>query len=152
MTTSTREIDEALLKAAQQAEKLTIRMLSYLGEATVAYARGRSAAESWIDRTGNLRSSVGYVIVVDGKVEQLTGFKEILGGSEGVKTGKDLALELANQYTKAYALIVVAGMRYAELVEAIESKDVLAGPELFARRKLPEMEVKLNSQIARIIA
>jgi hypothetical protein len=151
MTTPIREIDEALLKAAQQAEEAVIRMLSYLGEMTVAYARGRSAPESWIDRSGNLRSSVGYVIVADGEVKQIAGFKQVLEGSEGVNTGKNLALELANRYTKAYALIVVAGMRYAELVEAIESKDVLAGPELFAREKLPEMVLKLNTQIARIV-
>jgi hypothetical protein len=72
------------------------------------------------------------------------------GGGKGQKQNEVLTDDEINAL--ANALIVVAGMRYAELVEAIESKDVLAGPELFARRKLPEMEVKLNTQIARIIA
>jgi hypothetical protein len=39
-------------------------------------------------------------------------------------------------------------MNYAELVEAMESKNVLASAELFARKKLPEMMSKLKSQLA----
>ncbi len=151
MKTPISEIDDMLQKMQQRADELTILMLSRLGEQTVAYARGRAASESWIDHTGNLRSSIGYVIVVDGKVKHLDGFKEVLGGTEGVKTGKDLAVEVGKQYSKGYALIVVAGMRYAEFVEAIDSKDVLAGPELFARSKFPEMQRKLNTQIAKMI-
>ena len=46
--------------------------------------------------------------------------------------------ELANQYANTYALVVVAAMNYAEYVEAMENKDVLASAELFARDKVNE--------------
>ncbi len=41
--------------------------------------------------------------------------------------------ELAKQYSDTYALVVVAAMNYADYVEALENKDVLASTELWAR-------------------
>lgn len=41
--------------------------------------------------------------------------------------------DLAKEYSRVYALVVVAAMNYADFVEAIESKDVLASTELWAR-------------------
>ena len=40
--------------------------------------------------------------------------------------------ELASEYSKVFALVVVA-MNYADFVEAKENKDVLASTELWAR-------------------
>ena len=41
--------------------------------------------------------------------------------------------ELASEYSKVFALVVVAAMNYADFVEAKENKDVLASTELWAR-------------------
>lgn len=76
-------------------------------------------------------------------------FEEVNQGSEGVKTGKDLAKELAKRYSNNYVLIVVAGMNYAEFVEAMDNKDVLASTELWAREQVPLMLEKLKRQIAK---
>ena len=40
---------------------------------------------------------------------------------------------LAKDYANVYALVVVAAMNYASHVEALESKDVLASTELWAK-------------------
>ena len=112
--------------------------LSYLGEQSVARIRNRSADESWIDRTGNLRSSIGYAVSDHGKSVIESAFGQVLQGTKGPQEGKKLLEELTKLYTDTYALIVVAGMNYAERVEAIESKDVLASTELWAKKKIDD--------------
>lgn len=142
------EINAAIQAEAKRAEMLTIRALAYLGEKCVIEAKDRPQEASWFDQSGNLRSSVGYVIVANGKIIQYSSFNQVKQGSEGVKEGKELAEELAKKYSKGYALIVVAGMNYAELVEAMDNKVVLASAELFARQELPKMMEKLRMQIS----
>lgn len=149
MTTSISEVQDAIQIAAERVEMLTIRALAYLGERCVIEARDRSPEESWFDQTGNLRSSVGYVIAHNGKIVQYSGFQQVKNGSEGSKTGKEFATELIKKYSIGYALIVVAGMNYAEYVEAMDNKVVLASAELFAHKELPSMMQKLKTQIAK---
>lgn len=118
-------------KVAQIISEETIRVLSYLGEKCVTRIRDRSATESWIDRTGNLRSSIGYAVSDKGRIAIESQFQRVLSGSEGSAEGKKLVEKLVSQYARTYALIVVAGMSYADRVEAIDTKDVLASTELW---------------------
>lgn len=148
MITPMSEINAAIKAEVERANMLTIRALSYLGEMCVIEAKDRPQESSWFDQSGNLRSSIGYIIVHNGKIIKYSGFNQVKQGSDGIKEGKGLATELAKQYTSGYALIVVAGMNYAELVEAMDSKVVLASAELFARNELPNMMAKLKTQIA----
>ena len=113
------------------------RALQYLGEQCVIKIRDRSGEESWFDQTGNLRSSVGYALYERGRKEFESAFKIIKNGAEGSEEGRKMVDELAS-YANTYALVVVAGMNYAEYVEAMENKDVLASAELFARDKVNE--------------
>ena len=148
LVTSESAIHDAILKEIERVNILTIRALSRLGEECVTEARDRSPEESWIDRTGNLRSSIGYVIASGGKIIRYSDFSVVKNGTDGPKTGKALAEEIARKYRSEYALVVVAGMNYAEYVEAMDNKVVLASAELFARQQLPNMMQKLKSQIA----
>lgn len=136
-------------KCKEIIESNTIRTLCELGEECVKRVRDRAGDESWYDQTGNLRSSVGYVIAHNKNIIQYSTFNQVKQGSEGVKTGKDLAKELAKRYSNNYVLIVVAGMNYAEFVEAMDNKDVLASTELWAREQVPLMLEKLKRQIAK---
>ncbi|WP_333689591.1 hypothetical protein [Barnesiella intestinihominis] len=149
MTTKLSEVHDMLMREAERVERLTIRALSKLGEQCVTKIRDRAGDKSWYDQTGNLRSSVGYVIAHNKNIIQYSTFNQVKQGSEGVKTGKDLAKELAKRYSNNYVLIVVAGMNYAEFVEAMDNKDVLASTELWAREKVPLMLEKLKRQIAK---
>lgn len=149
MKTKMKEVNSYLMAGASRIQALTIRALARLGEETVRLARNRSKEESWIDQTGNLRSSIGYVITHNGTVVIYSDFKQVKQGSEGTKTGKDFALEIARRFANEYVLVVVAGMNYAEYVEARDNKDVLSTPELFAKKRLPEMLEKLKNQIAK---
>lgn len=109
------------------------RALKYLGEKSVKMVRDREEIDSWYDHTGNLRSSVGYSIYEYGKSVIESTFSPIKGGTEGQSEGKRMVEELASQYSDTYALVVVAAMNYAEYVERIDSKDVLASTELWAK-------------------
>ena len=149
MTTKLSEVHDMLMREAERVERLTIRALSKLGEQCVTKIRDRAGVKSWYDQTGNLRSSVGYVIAHNKNIIQYSTFNQVKQGSEGVKTGKDLAKELAKRYSNNYVLIVVAGMNYAEFVEAMDNKDVLASTELWAREQVPLMLEKLKRQIAK---
>ena len=149
MTTKLSEVHDMLMREAERVDRLTIRALSKLGEQCVTKIRDRAGDKSWYDQTGNLRSSVGYVIAHNKNIIQYSTFNQVNQGSEGVKTGKDLAEELAKRYSNNYVLIVVAGMNYAEFVEAMDNKDVLASTELWAREQVPLMLEKLKRQIAK---
>ncbi len=112
------------------------KVLAYLGEQAVAKVRDRVPEESWIDQTGNLRSSIGYAVYSHGKKLIESAFAPVKDGIEGQSEGRKMVEELANKYSQTYALVVVAGMNYAEFVEAIESKDVLASTEIWAKQKV----------------
>lgn len=149
MTTKLDEIHKVLMKEANRVERLTIRALSYLGEQCVSRVRDREGNKSWYDQSGNLRSSVGYVIAYNGNIIQYSDFNQIKQGSEGVSVGKNLAKELVKRYPNDYVLVIVAGMNYAEHVEAMDNKDVLASTELWAIDQVPKMLEKLKRQIAK---
>ena len=149
MTTKLSEVHDMLMREAERVESLTIRALSKLGEQCVTKIRDRAGDKSWYDQTGNLRSSVGYVIAHNKNIIQYSAFNQVKQGSEGVKTGKDLAEKLAKRYSNNYVLIVVAGMNYAEFVEAMDNKDVLSSTELWVKEQVPLMLEKLKRQIAK---
>ena len=149
MATKLDEIHNTLMKESQRVERLTIRALSYLGEQCVTRVRDREGDKSWYDRSGNLRSSVGYVISHNGNIVQYSDFNQVKQGSEGVNVGKDLAEEIVKRYSNDYVLVIVAGMNYAEYVEAMDNKDVLASTELWSIDQVPKMLEKLKRQIAK---
>ena len=124
-----------------------IRALSYLGESCVRAIRDRSADDSWYDRTGNLRSSIGYAVIEDGRKIIESAFPEVKAtAKEGAAAGKKMIDELAKEYARTYALVVVAGMEYAEYVEAMKNKDVLASTEVWAKSKIKDYLIKARER------
>ncbi|MBS4056506.1 MAG: hypothetical protein KGZ82_04225 [Bacteroidales bacterium] len=123
--------------------------LTKIGEELVNYARSVPPETGFSDHTGNLRSSIGYVIVEDGSVVR-EDFVTVVGSEpkhvEGKTVGKNYALELSKHHTKGYALIFVAGMDYAFAVES-RGRDVLTSTEYQAQIKLPQELQKLKEQI-----
>lgn len=107
--------------------------LSYVGLECVKKIRDRSAEDSWKDQTGNLRSSIGFAILDYGRKVIESAFEIVKNGSEGPQESRKYINELAALYASTYALVVVAGMSYADYVEAIDGKDVLASTELWAK-------------------
>ena len=98
-----------------RAEERMLKLLQGAGEKFVEVAR-KSA--SFDDHSGNLRSSIGYVIAKDGEV--LTeNFQESDKGTDkitGKYKGHRLAKEVSLSHTGGYVLVGVAGMEYAAAV------------------------------------
>ena len=100
-----------------KAEDKTLVLLQAGGEKFIEVAR-RSG--SYKDQTGNLRSSIGYIIAKDGEVVK-ENFKESDKGTDkttGKYKGRRLAEEVSLSHTGGYILVGVAGMEYAAAVEA----------------------------------
>jgi len=137
--TEVSSIDAFFKKAHQILFDNIFTAFAKLGEECVVRIRDRSFEESWIDHTSNLRSSIGYAIYEYGKKKIESAFAAVSGtGATGSAEGKKMVADLAKEYSKVFALVVVAGMNYAEYVEAIESKDVLASTELWAKSVVDE--------------
>ena len=137
---------------AKRIHKAMITVLQYIGEECVRQARENG---NYIDHTGNLRNSIGYVLLCDGNIIS-SNFEERVqstvvnkANGMGVLEGKKLAEKLAKDFTKGYALIVVAGMNYAYYIETL-NKDVLDSAERYAMRVTPKMMSDLRTQIYRI--
>ncbi len=118
----------------------------YAGETFVGNARRKTALEGGFnDITGNLRSSIGYVILQDG--EMITENFAISGkgtaGQIGVVSGSEFATEIAALYPKGLVLICVAGMGYAAAVEA-KHKDVITGSSLEMQDQLKQLIQQLG--------
>lgn len=91
------------------------------------------------DRTGTLRSSIGYGVVANGRLVKSGGFQQFLSGSAGVSTGKDRLNELVSEVKRGYiALIFVAGAEHAMYVESM-GYDVMTFSEIECYHKAEEM-------------
>ena len=133
LVTPIKVIDELFEKAAKIIFDKVFYYLNYLGLDCIRRIRDRPGVDSWFDQSGNLRSSIGYAIYSYGQKQIESAFDSVLGGSEGSQKGRKMVADLASKYSSTYALVVVAAMEYAEYVEAIDSKDVLASTEIYAK-------------------
>ncbi len=107
-----------------KSEENTLMILQRIGEEFVNKAR---VLVTYTDRTGNLRSSIGYSIYKDGELID-SNYKIAKGGVKGEIQGESYANEINSQenFPKGYVLIGVAGMKYAKYVEA-KHYDVITG-------------------------
>lgn len=96
-----------------------LEVYRYIGEEFVNKAR---TSGNYSDRTGNLRSSIGYIILFNGKIVE----QNFEGNTEGKNQGINAANELAEQHPEGYVIIGVAGMKYSAYVEA-RNYDVITG-------------------------
>ena len=133
MVTPASAVDKILYMAFEILKNEIRNCLAKLGEECIAKIRDRSGSESWYDQTGNLRSSIGYAIYDHGVKQLQSVFRTVLQGSEGSAEGQKVISRLASEYSNVYALVVVAAMNYADYVESLENKDVLASTELWAK-------------------
>ncbi len=118
-----------------------IEMLDYVGLQCVREAR---TARRYTDRTGNLRSSIGYYVLQDGRVVKKGGFEALSGqATQGPSEGRKFIAEVASEHPSGIVLIVVAGMSYAAYVEA-RGYNVLDSSEVMAGKLVPQLLKKMG--------
>lgn len=118
--------------------KVTQNELMQIGLQFVRDARLKTADQGGFnDDTGNLRSSIGFILMYDGQVvhSDFTASESGTDKSTGLEAGKAYAKTLGADHLKGWAIITVAGMEYAGYVEAL-NYDVITGSTLGAQKKL----------------
>ncbi|MFA7218071.1 MAG: hypothetical protein WC057_05670 [Dehalococcoidales bacterium] len=110
-----RQIDQFVMSI----EERIIMTLAMVGEQFVNDARN---TRTYQDQTGNLRSSIGYIIAKDGHV----AVENVEGKAEGKAQAKRIAREILQENKQGFVLIGIAGMGYAAAVES-KGYDVITG-------------------------
>jgi hypothetical protein len=120
---------------------------------SLAYAKGETRAELSIDSpgfnddTGNLRSSIGFVLTHNGETIK-EDFEKSTSGTDkstGVETGKAYAKKVNGVQELGWTMTAVAGMEYAGWVEAL-GYDVLTGSTLGVGTKFQkDLEAALSN-------
>ena len=119
----------------KRVRQAAIDTLMYVGESCVTEARNNGRYK---DQTGNLRSSIGYVVVDNGRIVHQGASQKYLEGTQGETEGIKTARQVASDMSRGIALIVVAGMNYAVYVEA-RGLNVLSSAELLAESLTPQL-------------
>ena len=102
------------------------------------------------DRTGNLRSSIGFIILKDGSpvYQNFETSKKGTDKQSGLRRGLEFASKEGEILMVGYVLIVVAGMEYAAAVES-KGFDVLTSGSIIASRELKGSLDELTRKLAR---
>lgn len=139
----TLEIEEALRKKLADELNAVVYSLYEIGLSAVNTIRQNHAYK---DQTGNLTSSVGCAVVVDGEIMQISGF-EAIGptGGQGAQEGRSYVQSLASQFPQGITLIVVAGMNYAAYVER-RGIGGMTGGELFAKQAVEDLLLEMQKE------
>lgn len=127
---------------------LLVKNMCYIGEACIKIARETG---DYNDITGNLRSSIGYIVLSNGNVAKYGAPVQKGGkvgdGSAGVAAGKALLDKLKAEYPYGVVLILCAGMEYAAFVENVRHKHVLVDSELEAQRLIDKLLGKMLKSV-----
>ena len=137
-----KRVEEQLRQQAENTIKMVTERLMEIGMSAVNTIRANHAYK---DQTGNLTSSVGCAVVVNGQIIQGSGFVPIKPtGEPGSKAGQSFVRNLASQFPQGITLIVVAGMNYAAYVER-RGIGGMTGGELQATAELDKFLTELKT-------
>lgn len=104
---------------------------------------------SYKNRTGRLRSSVGFAVVKDGTIVKQGGFDTFLEGSEGSSKGKAYLESLLPSLKKGYCLLFVVGEDYAAYVES-RGLNVISSAHSLGKLEFPKAIKKIKSLIKKM--
>lgn len=137
------DIEDALrIRFANELNAMVYRLYE-IGLSAVNAIRQNHAYQ---DQTGNLTSSVGCAVVVEGEIMQISDFESIKPtGAQGSQDGKAYIQSLASQFPTGITLIVVAGMNYAAYVER-RGIGGMTGGELFAKQAVEDLLLELQGK------
>lgn len=150
------DIERFVRERMDRVETAVLLRLQFVGEKFVINARLRG---TYKDRTGNLRSSVGYVVLkngqqvyenfktISGKVKE--GESKVSGTKRGDVVAKEVIAEIAQNYPTGFVLIAVAGMDYAASVES-KGYDVISASSIDAQNDLEKGLKELKEKVSRM--
>lgn len=123
-----------------------IQAMGKLGVECVNHARQIPKDIGFEDHTGNLRSSIGFKLFVNGE-PVMENYRKVLNGNEGMAKGKALADEVGQRCQQDQIMLVVtAGMEYAIYVES-RGRDVIASAESLCYENLPQLRTRIEEMV-----
>lgn len=130
------DIENMFAVRMQRIDQAVISRLQFIAETFVNNARANG---TYLDQTGNLRSSIGYVVLKNGNTisENFESAQKGTDKTTGLNTGKSYINKLKAKYKTGYVLICVAGMNYAAAVES-KGRDVLTASSIEAKAQLKQ--------------
>lgn len=139
MTTPMQALNAQVSQSVEAIKFALVYKMEEIGQRVVNEARSYNGKQ-YLDQTNNLRSSIGYIIVVDGQVQSRSDFTPCGNGTQGdgaqgSADGAHYASQLASQIPQGVALIVVAGMDYAEHLHN-KGYNVLTSAEILAEQEM----------------
>lgn len=157
LKTPQREINIKLQEIAERQKQAIINALLYIGEQCINHARSLPSPSladfpnpndipphqpNYIDRTANLRNSIGYAVICDGEIIQNSFDGSAL--SEGAYRGNEAVQSIAQKYQTGYVLCVVAGEKYGIYVtekgyDVIDSATIIG--EQLANQLIPQIKL-----------
>ncbi len=135
MVTPLADLDKFMKQELEKSRQEMLQLLDIAGEIAV---KNQTLQHKYLNQTGNLSSSIGYIILDDGKVVGGGGFETTKTGEQGVQQGERFINSLISGNNRGLVLIVVAGMEYAVYVENM-ALDVLTTAELVAETTVKKL-------------
>lgn len=135
MVTPKKEIERYVKAELEKRKKLLIKVLDTSGEIAI---KDQTLVHKYLNQTGNLSSSIGYIVLDNGKVVSGGGFTKQGDGETGVSEGENFIKLLIADNRQGLVLIVVAGMNYAIYVETM-GLDVLTTAQLVSSRMVKKL-------------
>lgn len=139
----TKALDIEVSKIEKAIENEIIRVgLQFVSDARIS--------ADFADRTGNLRSSIGFILLKNGDI--IAEDFELSKRGTDKESGFDKAIQFAEEIAgegieRGYTLIVVAGMQYAVFVEAM-GYDVITSSSFKAEDNLKDAMERLKQLAA----
>ena len=149
-----KSLEDYILSFAQSLRAVMIETLQKEAMEVVDNIRNYVEAggyRKYKDQSGNLTSSIGYVLIDNGTVIGEYGFEQIKPtATEGPTAGRNYATQLAASYTSGLGVIVVAGMNYAAYIEARNLGGMTAGEQALRNAihvKMQELQRQLKARM-----
>lgn len=143
------ELRKYLNLVQRRFEAALVYNLEYLVVEMVNHAKLNAG---YTDRTSNLKSSIGGVVLKNGVPITYKGFAREKAADVGVKTGTEFINSLISSHSKGYVILVVAGMEYASWVEDGGKTNrapynVLKLTEIKMEKELKKLVIRLSKSI-----
>ena len=123
LANSKKDLDRMTVGCLHLLREEILRSLMILGEQSVRRVRDRAGEDSWYDDTGNLRSSIGYGVYDHSNIIVTSAFEQVKQGSKGSAEGSRMINEIASEYRKVYALVVIAALGVLLFIRYKKKKD-----------------------------
>ncbi|HEY0056877.1 MAG TPA: hypothetical protein VGB63_16115 [Pedobacter sp.] len=140
------EIKKQVNEMLERVNRVFLNELTKIGLDAVKYARLKTKSQGgYDDQTGNLRSSIGFIIQYDGQTihQDFELSPEGTDKQEGLRAGEQYAKELGANESSGWAVIIVAGMEYGFYLEA-KGYDVISGSTLGMENKLRQLSKRMQ--------